>query len=254
MDPLSFPLTEARSLFAQQAEQFLDAVSALSELDLLEPSLCRGWARLELVEHVRVGLDEMAAAAGCTTTDTPDRDAASYWGDFVTPVQGASGEGDAPDDADGASGSEADDPVPGIMWLRRTASASARPSGTVERLREATARAITAVASQADQPVPFQGHVLPAGDFVGSWVVELAIHQWDLDLSAQASDPAGTAGTQPRALPAAPVGANYARRTVEAIGGELPASMPDEAAVLAALGRRPWPAEHPHPEGFPLSV
>ena len=63
MDPLSFPLPEARDLFAAQTRQLLDAVHSLSELDLLTPSLCAGWARLELVEHLRIGLDEMAAAA-----------------------------------------------------------------------------------------------------------------------------------------------------------------------------------------------
>ena len=120
MDPLSFPLPEARDLFAAQTRQLLDAVHSLSELDLLTPSLCTGWSRLELVEHLRIGLDEMAAAA-CTTTDTaPDHDAASYWGSFAR--------------------TEDEDPVPGIMWLRRTASASARPAGAVERLAEAAER------------------------------------------------------------------------------------------------------------------
>ena len=52
------------------------------------------------------------------------------------------------------------------MWLRRTASASARPAGAVERLAEAAERALAAVASQQDNPVPFQGKVLSAGDFV----------------------------------------------------------------------------------------
>lgn len=219
MDPLSFPLPEARDLFASQTRQLLDAVHSLSELDLLTPSLCVGWSRLELVEHLRIGLDEMAAAA-CTTTDTaPDHDAASYWGSFAR--------------------TEDEDPVPGIMWLRRTASASARPAGAVERLAEAAERALAAVASQRDHPVPFQGKVLSAGDFVASWVVELAIHQWDLDL-----------GTHP-----APVGSVWARRTLEDLAGcPLPASMPDDLAVLAGMGRRPWPDGIERPAPFPVAV
>lgn len=221
MDPLSFPLPEARDLFASQTRQLLDAVHSLSELDLLTPSLCVGWSRLELVEHLRIGLDEMAAAA-CTTTDTaPDHDAASYWGSFAR--------------------TEDEDPVPGIMWLRRTASASPRPAGAVERLAEAAERAFAAVASQQDNPVPFQGKVLSAGDFVGSWVVELAIHQWDLDLGLETHR--------------APVGAAWARRTLEALAGcPLPASMPDDLAVLAGMGRRPWPDGIEHPAAFPVAV
>ena len=58
MDPLSFPLPEARDLFASQTRQLLDAVHSLSELDLLTLSLCVGWSRLELVEHLRIGLDD----------------------------------------------------------------------------------------------------------------------------------------------------------------------------------------------------
>lgn len=221
MEPLSFPLPEARDLFATQAEQFLAVARDLSDLDLLAPSLCTGWSRLELVEHVRIGLDEMAAAACTTTTHAPDRDTASYWGDFMVSGDNAT-----------------EDPVPGIMWLRRTASASTRPRGAVERLADSTTRATEAVRSQADHPVPFQGHVLPAGDFVGSWVVELAIHQWDLALD----------------VGPAPVGATWARRTLEALGGALPASMADEDAVLAGMGRRAWPEGVEQPEGYPIAV
>ena len=76
---------------------------------------------------------------------------------------------------------------------------------------------------------------------VASWVVELAIHQWDLDLGLE---------THP-----APVGAAWARRTLEALAGcPLPASMPDDLAVLAGMGRRPWPDGIERPAPFPVAV
>ena len=78
-----------------------------------------------------------------------------------------------------------------------------------------------------DHPVLFQGKTLSSGDFLATWVVELAVHQLDLE------DAAG----QPTAGSLATV-----RRTVQAVADvDLPAAWSDEDAALIALGRVPLP-------------
>lgn len=211
------PLAEARPVFEQQATDFLAACRALSELDLLDPALCRGWSRLDVVVHVRLGLDEMAAMAGARTARKPTHDAASYWGSY-------------PDGRD-------EDPVPHILWLRRTAAAYGRPEAAVRHLADAVERVRAVVEQLPDEAVRAQGMVLTAGDFVATWVVELAIHQ--LDLAAGGS----------------PVGAALARRTLAAIAGaELLPGRADAEAVLAGLGRSPWPDDVTDPEPFPIAL
>lgn len=75
------------------------------------------------------------------------------------------------------------------------------------------------------------------GGFVATWVVELAVHQLDLDVE----------GT--------PVGAGLARRTLVALAGAaLPEQFDDAEAVLAGLGRIPWPAHAGDPGPFPISL
>ncbi|MBT0993366.1 maleylpyruvate isomerase N-terminal domain-containing protein [Cellulomonas sp. DKR-3] len=134
MEALTVPLDEARELFVAQAAEFLAACEALSDLELLDPSRCRGWSRLDLLVHVRAGLDEMAADLATPSTAPPDHDAAGYWGSH-------------PDDRD-------EDVVPHVMWLRRTASAYGRPRAAVRHLADSTGRAVAAVTSAAEAPSP----------------------------------------------------------------------------------------------------
>lgn len=217
MAALSVGVEPARRLFDEQAGQFLAACGSLSELELLDPSRCRGWSRLELVVHVRAGLDELAATAGIPAGRPVDTDAAGYW---ARP----------PDDRD-------DDPVRHILWARRTASAYSRPASAIRHLEDAAGRARAVVAAAPDRPVLFQGHAMTMGDFIATWVVELAVHVLDLD------------------VPVEPVGAGLARRTLEAlVDEELPAALTDAEAVLAGLGRTPWPTGTPRPPGIPVTL
>jgi Mycothiol maleylpyruvate isomerase N-terminal domain len=217
MRVLTVSLDEVRQLFVEQAGQFVTACSRLGDLDLLDPSLCRGWSRLDLVVHVRAGLDEMAATAGAHTDRRPTHDAASYWGSH-------------PDDRD-------DDPVPHVMWLRRTASAYHRPKAAVRHLTDVTRRVGDVISHVRDRPVLFQDKAMTMGDFVATWVVELAVHQMDLDDGGS------------------PVGATLARRTLEAVAdADLPPGMSDVDAVLAGLGRRTWPTHVARPEAFPVML
>lgn len=217
--PLSVDLGEARSLFAEQARQFVDVCAGLSDLELLDPSRCRGWSRLEVVAHVRDGMDELAATLGVPTDRAPDHDAAGYWDSH-------------PDDRD-------DDPVPHILHLRRTASAYARPSGAVRHLADATTRAAAVVSDTPDRVVLFQDKSMTTADVIATWVVELAIHLLDLRV---------------RHAPV-PAGAALALRTLEAIAeSDVPKGLGTQEALLAALGREPWPLDAPAPAGFPVSL
>lgn len=214
MPALSFPYDEAVARTGDQLTSFLAAIEPLSDLDLLAPSLCRGWSRLEVVTHVRIGLEELATTTTRRVDGPADHDAASYWTSH-------------PDDRD-------DDPVPHLLWMRRVASAYQRPSGAVAHLRTAIETARHAVRVLPDAVVDFQDKWMTSGDFLATWVVELAVHQLDLDLGDS------------------PVGLDWARATLEALAGEPPpADLDDRTAVLAGLGRTRGPDL---PASYPVSL
>jgi len=130
-----------------------------------------------------------------------------------------------------------DDQVARTLWLRRTASAYGSPAGALHHFGDSAARARAVVTGATDGIVAFQGRAMSMGDFVATWVVELAIHQLDLDVGRP------------------PVHAGLARRTVEAISGvDLPADLDDTEAVLIAVGRIPWPAGRPLLPPYPLDL
>jgi hypothetical protein len=213
--PLSFPHGEAVERLCGALDGFGRAAGELDDLELLDPSLCRGWSRLEVVTHVRIGVEEMAVGTTQLTREAADHDAATYWESH-------------PDDRD-------EDPVPHLMWLRRVAAAYARPSAAVQHLRVALDSAARAVHALPDGVVEFQGKRMTTGDFLATWVVELAVHALDL----------GTGG--------APDGTDWARRTLEAVAdADLPEQLDDRTAVLAGLGRAPAPVELP--TAFPVSL
>lgn len=179
MPGLSVSHDEAVAQLLRQLESFAATVRALDDLTLLGHSRCDGWSRLDVLVHVRMGLQEMTGGCSARTDRTPDRDAVTYWAS-------------APDDRER-------DQVPHLLWLRRTAAAYSRPSSAAHHLDDVVAAARTAVQHLADTPVLFQGKTLTSGDFLATWVVELALHELDLD-----------AGGRP-----APPGLGLARRTIE---------------------------------------
>lgn len=208
-------LEATSELLVKQAHQFLEVVRDLDDLALLGPSLCRGWSRLELIVHVRMGLDEMATAVQPDPSLPVSHDYVTYWSSYA----------DNPDE----------DPIPGLMWLRRTASAYERPSSSMEHLADAVDRACMTVKSLNDQPVMFQGKTLMAADFVTTWIVELVMHLLDLDIDAS------------------PIGSHLGRRTVEALAGrDLPSSVTDDHALLIGFGREQLPEDIERSQFFPV--
>ncbi|QIG43257.1 hypothetical protein G5V58_11265 [Nocardioides anomalus] len=200
--PLSFAHDEAAVALTAQVEAFTAAAGALGDWELLAASRAHGWSRLEVVTHVRLGLEELVLGA-VPTDEAPDRDAATYWSGH-------------PDDRD-------DDPVPHVLWLRRVASAHQRPSAAVRLLERARDGVAAWLRTLPEGVAGFQGGRLSTGDLLATWVVELAVHQLDLDL------PDDT-----------PPGLPWTRATLEALAGApLPAGLDDRTAVLAGLGREP---------------
>ena len=208
MRALSFDHAPTVDLLLEQTDRFVAAAEGFSEYDLLGAARVHGWSRLDTVVHVRAGLEEMVAVCAAQVDDAPDHDAASYWASW------------AEDDAD---------PVPHILWMRRTAAAYDRPSGALRHLTAVVALGRIALRRMPDHPVLFQGKTMTSGDFLATWVLELAVHQLDLGEAAGHPTPASLA---------------LARRTVEALAEvALPDHWSDEDAALFALGRVPLPAD-----------
>jgi hypothetical protein len=161
-----------------------------------------------VVTHVRLGLEEVGCClltAG-TCDRAPDRDAATYW-QSAPP-------GSSPDE------------VAGLLAIRRLASATRAPSGSLGPLRLVTASLASAVQRLDDGVLAFQGGVLTTGDFLATWAVELAVHQLDLgrDLDLPGPGPGSLA---------------LARRTLEALlGTTLPVADDAVAVVLGAYADR----------------
>ena len=220
MRPLSFDHATAVDLMREQLDVFVAAAHSFSEYDLLGASRVHGWSRLEVVVHSRLGLEEMVGVCAMQVDDPCDHDAASYWASF------------AADD---------DDQVPHILWMRRTATAYNRPEGALRHLDDVAAMLRVALDHLPDRPVLFQGKTMTSGDFLATWVVELAVHQLDL----------GEAAGHPT-----PESLRVVRRTVEAIADvDLPQTWGDEDAALIALGRVPVPDDVPELVAvLPLSI
>jgi Mycothiol maleylpyruvate isomerase N-terminal domain len=218
--PLSYDHATAVELFRAQLDAALAAAASFSDYDLLDASLVHGWSRLDTVVHLRLGLEEMAGVCAAQVDGPPDHDAASYWATF------------AEDD---------DDPVPHILWTRRTAAAYAEPRGALRHLDDVADTIRIALRRMPDHPVLFQGKTMTSGDFLATWIVELAVHQ--LDLGDHAGHP--TAGSLA-----------VVRETVEALADvTLPTAWSDEEAALIALGRRALPDEHADlAQALPISL
>lgn len=204
MTRLTIPLAEARPAFLGALDAFRLAVGSLDDMTLLGASRCHGWSRLDCVVHVRVGLEELLAGCAAQVDDVPDTDAASYWTAWDDQAE--------------------DDPVPGILWTRRTAGAYARPTNVAEHLGMVTDGLRATVTRMPETPIAFQGCVLTSGDLLATWAVEVALHHLDL------GDVDGMPGPDPTAL-------HLARRTAGALGRPVRSVTTDTEAVLAGWGR-----------------
>jgi hypothetical protein len=185
---LRVPHEEGRAAFVEAVDQFLDAVEPLDDRALLAATRCWGWTAVDVVTHVRLGLEEVASClltAG-TSSAAPDRDAATYW---LTQPPGSS-----PDE------------VAGLVAIRRIASATREPRSALVPLRLVSHALQVSAERLGDGVLEFQGCVLTTGDFFATWAVELAVHQLDLAREIDVARPT-------------PAALGLARRTVESVAG-----------------------------------
>ncbi len=203
---LTVGLETGRTACLDSVTGLVQAVESFSEHDLLGPSRCHGWTRLDAVVHVVAGWQEMLAGLVCLVEEQPTVDAASYWPEFAAAFGGG-------------------DPVPALMAQRRRTAAYLRPADAVEQLHELAESLRRGVAALPDRACAWQGHVFAAGDFLAIWAVEHAVHHLDLCSS----------------VPAPASALALTRATVEALAGPLPADWSDEKAVLVGAGRVPVP-------------
>lgn len=207
-------------MFLAELAAFAEASQRLSDMELLQPSRCSGWSRLDAIVHTRAGLEEMLVGYFTLTASEADHDAASHRGSH-------------PDDRDA-------DPVPHILWLRRTASAYGRPRDAVRHLKAVSDQVRRVVAGSADRTVHFQNMTLTGGDFLATWTVELGVHHLDLDLTESSPTPPSL---------------DVTKQTIEAIAMHpIPAGLSGDKGLLAALGRTPWPDHVPTHPSYPVSL
>lgn len=203
----SVALEAGRTACVESIESFVRAVESFSEHDLLGPSRCHGWSRLEVVAHVIAGWQEMLGGLVSRVEAEPTVDAGSYWPAF------------AEDYGD-------EDPVLVVMSQRRRASAFARPASAVAQLNDVAKSLLRGVRDCGEINLHWDGHVFTPGDFLAVWAVEDVVHQLDLMCDE----------------PAAASALSLARRTTESLVGEqLPAGWSDSDATLIGTGRLPVP-------------
>ena len=168
---LSVPHEEGRAAFVDALDHFVDAVEPLDDNAFLAATWCWGWSVVDLVTHVRLGLEEVAAgllAAGPSAA-APDHDAATYW--LSQPSGGA------------------DEEVAGVLHLRRLASATRSPRTALVPLRVVADALLAGTGRLPDGVLAFQGCTLTTGDFLATWAVELAVHQLDLARDVEVPPP-----------------------------------------------------------------
>jgi hypothetical protein len=153
---------EIREIAAEQVERLADVVAALSDADLVAPTLCDGWLAAHLLAHVRLGLAEHATsfAEPAGPGEVTDRDYVSYWRDWPP--------GNRPATYDGVR----------FHWASGSVYATA--NGLRGHLAD-TARQAAGMSRQAPTGAfRLQGHVMDAADILAMWTAEWMVHQLDL--------------------------------------------------------------------------
>ncbi|NJC69284.1 maleylpyruvate isomerase family protein [Planosporangium thailandense] len=215
-------------MIAAAYERISDAVTPLSDDDLIRPTRCRGWTVADLLFHVLLDAQRALVAFASPAPGPADVDFATYWRPF------------RPGTGEGARRRHA-------RWTRIQASAYEEPSGVVRHwLDTAPAAVRAAAAAPVDGYVTTQGHVLSVPDFVTTLAVEAAVHHLDLVVDLPNAPP-------PAAEPLA-----AACATLDALlDGPRPPSWDDETYVLKGTGRLPLTADErsalgPVADRFPL--
>lgn len=197
----------ASGAFLGQLDAFVGVGSALTDEELLAASHCRGWTVGDVFVHVHLGIQEMLLGLVTPTDADPDVDAATYWRQEVPRTD---------PDADSLAGAR---------FVRLLGAAYRRPVGAVAHLRITAAGVATAVRRLRPGAVRFQGHVLSTGDFLATWVLELAVHQLDLGRELDVPEPTAAA-------------MGITTETLRCLAGEsFPPAWSAKTTVLVGAGR-----------------
>lgn len=189
-------------------EAFAAVVRPLGDEESWLPTGCAGWAVRDLVFHCVGDAQRALVALHTPASAQPDRDAVTYWQDWVPNPVGAAN---------------------GRRWNRVSASMFLDFRQLRELYLETAAATVTAAgAARPDRRVSTQGHVLTAGDLMLTLAVEAAIHHLDL-----VRELPGAPGPAPTALAAV-------RTTLDGLlGRPVPLDWSDEHYARAATGRAP---------------
>lgn len=153
------PLRSIRPTLAAEMGRLREIVDGLSDQQLVASTSCVGWRVADLVLHLRMSCEAVLMSLSDPTTDEPDRDFVTYWGDW--PPRGAPGFSDVR-----------------FTWASTAAYSSS--SGLKRHFDDAAQAAIGAVRLSPDGCARFQGHVMGVADLLGMWTTEFAVHHLDL--------------------------------------------------------------------------
>ena len=171
MDELSTDI--AQSALDAAYGQVSRVVDGFGQAELMRPTRCAGWAVCDVLYHqlldARRALRTFASPAGAP----PDRDDISYWRSF-------SPGGEIPPGGEAAAGH--------ARHVRIAASAY-DPAELVWDWTETADAACRAARACPHELVATQGHVLRTADFIGTLVVEAAVHYLDLTVDLRAAPP-----------------------------------------------------------------
>jgi hypothetical protein len=185
---------------------------SLSETDLMQPSLCAGWARADVLYHQLLDARRALRTFASPSAEPPDVDDVEYWRAYSP----------ASDEHETLGGAEAAAHARHVRIV-----ASAYPPGALAwEWRETSAAATRAARACPHPAVTTQGHVLRTTDFIATLAVEAAVHYLDVTVglpSVPAPDAASLA---------------LVRRVLDGLlGTPLPGAWDDRTYALKGTGR-----------------
>jgi Mycothiol maleylpyruvate isomerase N-terminal domain len=186
----------------------------LSDVDLMLPSRCAGWAVGDVLYHQLLDARRALRTFASPATDPPDVDAVSYWRSYGPD----SGEHEALGAAEAAAHAR---------HVRIVASAYP-PGALAWEWRETAAAACRAAHACPHPAVATQGHALRTADFIATLAVEAAVHYLDLTVRL------------PAAPPPDPASLALVRQVLDGLlGTPMPGDWDDATYALKGTGRLP---------------